>query len=185
MSGTRALLFRLLTVLLHWVGHVLKNCAAKVGEHYDELLDYKDSSTTISDNSTEFSTHNCIYGTLLGQQFVRKKTRITTKSQHLFQMSQRTQTRIHNEYALDQLRKNHNSVIHFADCAASILLLACFRNSGDPDNVTSNSHYSSFQKIALLPLLPLSSSFLPASDNYFSFRAIFQTITTSSVEGVL
>lgn len=136
----------------------LKKWAADLSDHYEELTDYQSevrkTSPDIIDDCV-FNIHDCVYGSFIARLFKSNRCRKTANHQP-FEMSARTRARIHNEYAMDQLRKNSLSRNEFVDCAASIQLLSCFRGKGDPDSAI---YHKSF--------LPFCDSFLRTSIQFY------------------
>ena len=133
-QGVCAMLLQALCLCLKkWT----KDWCASLEELVEHQVVQVDKTPDLIDECV-FSTHECLYGSLLGSIFERNKRQSKNFSNH-FQLSARTRARIHTEYALDQLRKSHQSLDAVADCAASIQLLSCFRTMGDPEGICTPS----------------------------------------------
>ena len=149
----------MLDVLMCMASLFLKKWAADISLHFEELSNYqsevKSTSADIIDECV-FNTHDCVYGSFIGQLFKPNRIRKTVSLQP-FEMSARTRARIHNEYAMDQFRKNSLSLNEFAHCAASIQLLPCFRAKGDPDRAIYSTLF-----------LPFCDSFLRTSIQFYN-----------------
>ena len=145
---------------MRMVSLFLKKWATDLSDHFEELSEYqsevKSKPADIIDDCV-FNTHACVYGSFLGQLFKPEQHHKTVIFQP-FEMSARTRARIHNEYAMDQLRKNSLSFSEFADCIASIQLLSCFRAKGDPDSAI---YHKSF--------MPFCDSFFCTSIQFYIF----------------
>ena len=126
---------KLLVMLMHTLGVFMNSWISSWAKSVYKLTDYQHTG---NENKYDLisecvlNTHQSNYGLMLRSIFKRSKNNKTEPVNH-FHMSARTRVLIHTEYALDLLRKSHQSFEALVDCIASIQLLSCFRYLGDPE----------------------------------------------------
>lgn len=123
------------SMFIHSLCLYLKGWLQDWESHYNELLDYRNSTTDAEHDPLEVTVFSISYSTSLTLRYwvsLRKKQ----KQSHIskpFQLSARTRARIYNTWSLELLRKNDKAFDGFSDCVASIRLLSCFKAHGDPE----------------------------------------------------